>query len=78
MSGVSGVPYALNGEFRELFLPVSEALLVLVEHFVILFELVAHLDLDSADLVELCSLLVEFCLQSCEVFFFRFQCLCVG
>jgi len=60
MFGVVGLPYALDRELAVLFLPVSETFLVLVQHLVVLFKLVTHLDFDGADLVQLGGLLVEF------------------
>lgn len=61
-----------------LLLPVSEAFLVLVEHFTVLFQLVAHLDLHSADLVQLGGLLVEFGLENGQFLFSGLQRLRIG
>lgn len=61
-----------------LLLPVSEAFLVLMEHFIVLFQLVTHLDLDGADLVQLGGLLVEFSLKDSQFFFSGLQRLKIG
>jgi len=72
------LPDALGRELAVLLLPVSEAFLVFVEHLTVLFQLVAHLDLDGADLVQLGGLLVEFGLENGQFFFSGLQRLRIG
>lgn len=67
--GMVGLPDVLDRELAVLFLPVSEAFLILVQHLVVLFQLVAHLDLDGSDLVQLGGLLVEIGFEHGQFFF---------
>ena len=58
------LPDGLDAEFAQLVIPILEPFLVLCQHFLVLLELVAHLNLDTTGLIELCGLAIEFLLQS--------------
>jgi hypothetical protein len=44
----------LKAQLRELFLPVQESLLILSEHFLVFFQLVAHFEFHATGLGKFC------------------------
>lgn len=71
------LPNVLDSKLVQLLLPVSKALLVLGHDFLILFEFVAHLNLNSSSLVQDGCLGIELGFERLELFFLGVQGLCL-